>query len=198
MEKHGRVSRAHDLGNLEIIAQDATNVDKGLRSDLHRRDVSHQKWTKIVSHKLDMKLNLQIWVICKWSEASDGASQYHGISFNMYVCTYIQIYLVRTTTKFLSIYEFWVLPTEKEIELIIRIVCRPANVVTPGFPSRLIWPKTVFPSLRKFFPSSHAARGWFPHLRKSQTWVSPPHHPIILHQSTAQTLKHSHYKSPNV
>ena len=53
MEKHGRVSRTHDLGNLEIIAQDATNVDKGLGSDLHRTDVSHQKWTKIVLQKLD-------------------------------------------------------------------------------------------------------------------------------------------------
>ena len=53
MEKHGRVSRTHDLGNLEIIAQDATNVDKGLGSDLHRTDVSHQNWTKIVLHKLD-------------------------------------------------------------------------------------------------------------------------------------------------
>ena len=53
MEKHGRVNRTHDLGNLEIIAQDVTNVDKGLGSDLHRTDVSRQKWTKIVLHKLD-------------------------------------------------------------------------------------------------------------------------------------------------
>ena len=48
----------------------------------------------------------------------------------------------------------------------------------PRFPQEAILPETVF-RLAKLFPTSHAASGWFPRLRKSQPWVSTPHHPSL-------------------
>ena len=61
-----------------------------------------------------------------------------------------------------------------------EFVCHTTKVVTPGFHRRQFCQKTVL-RLAKLFPTSHAASGWFPRLRKSEPWVStspPPQPPI--------------------
>ena len=65
-----------------------------------------------------------------------------------------------------------------------EFVCHTTKVVTPGFHRRQFCQKTVL-RLAKLFPTSHAASGWFPRLRKSEPWVStspppPPPHPTYL------------------
>ena len=191
MEKHGRVSRTHDLGNSEIIAQDATNVDKGLGSDLHRTDVSHQKWTKIVLHKLD-KVKLTWSSIFKFEWFVNGAKTSDSASHDIFsICMYVCMYVTSAYNFRVSIYEFWVLPTETEIELIIRIVCCSRQHRDPRFPQPSNLDENSFSELAKVFSKFSCSERLVPTpTQVSDLGFSTPssHHTPPIHCSITQAL----------
>ena len=135
--------------------------------------------------KVDMKLNLQIWVICKWGEASDGAS--HGIFFNMYViCMYIS-----SAYNFKVAFDIWILSSSnRNRNLAYYKNCLPLPPTS--------WPQ-VSPAVqfgrKQFF---RASESFFQVLMQreagSHTYASLRHgflHPINPSYSTNPLLKHS-------
>ena len=105
----------------------------------------------------------------------------------MYVCMY-----VTSTYNFrVSMCEFWVLPTETENELIIRIVCRSRQHRDPRFPQPSNLAENSFSELAKVFSKFSCSERLVPTpTQVSDLGFSTPssHHTPPIHCSNTQAL----------